>query len=90
MHRSADERINMAFPTTHPALARALAAQGYGEPTPVQAEAIPTESFLATFFVWRLLNAFADLAQSSILAPLCYPASFPLFSLLFLNNGGLV
>ena len=27
----------MPFPTTHPALARALAAQGYEEPTPVQA-----------------------------------------------------
>ena len=26
----------MAFPPTHPALARALAAQGYSEPTPVQ------------------------------------------------------
>ena len=27
----------MPFPTTHPALARALATQGYAEPTPVQA-----------------------------------------------------
>src|SRR4051812_28363757 len=29
--------IPMPFPPTHPALARALAAQGYEEPTPVQA-----------------------------------------------------
>ncbi|HYG26442.1 MAG TPA: hypothetical protein VD906_06010, partial [Caulobacteraceae bacterium] len=27
----------MPFPDTHPALARALEAQGYREPTPVQA-----------------------------------------------------
>jgi ATP-dependent RNA helicase DeaD len=27
----------MPFPLTHPALARALAARGYQEPTPVQA-----------------------------------------------------
>ena len=27
----------MSFPATHPALARALEAQGYSEPTPVQA-----------------------------------------------------
>ena len=27
----------MAFPDIHPALARALASQGYSEPTPVQA-----------------------------------------------------
>ena len=30
----------MAFPPTHPALQRALAAQGYEEPTPVQREVL--------------------------------------------------
>jgi ATP-dependent RNA helicase DeaD len=34
----------MAFPTTHPALARALAAQGYGEPTPVQAAVLGADA----------------------------------------------
>ncbi|MBL8553289.1 MAG: DEAD/DEAH box helicase [Phenylobacterium sp.] len=33
----------MAFPATHPALARALDAQGYQEPTPVQAAVLAAE-----------------------------------------------
>src|SRR5678815_2314702 len=33
----------MAFPATHPALARALDAQGYREPTPVQAAVLDAE-----------------------------------------------
>jgi ATP-dependent RNA helicase DeaD len=33
----------MAFPDTHPALARALVAQGYEEPTPVQAAVLEVE-----------------------------------------------
>ena len=31
----------MPFPASHPALERALAAQGYAEPTPVQAAVLP-------------------------------------------------
>jgi ATP-dependent RNA helicase DeaD len=41
----------MPFPTTHPALARALEAQGYREPTPVQAavlEAAPNQDLLVS------------------------------------------
>ncbi|MFC3068085.1 DEAD/DEAH box helicase [Phenylobacterium soli] len=34
----------MPFPQTHPALARALAAQGYSEPTPVQAAVLAAEA----------------------------------------------
>ncbi|MEI6441004.1 MAG: DEAD/DEAH box helicase [Alphaproteobacteria bacterium] len=34
----------MPFPTVHPALARALAAQGYAEPTPVQAAVLADEA----------------------------------------------
>jgi ATP-dependent RNA helicase DeaD len=34
----------MAFPDTHPALARALAARGYAEPTPVQAAVLEPEA----------------------------------------------
>jgi len=34
----------MPFPDTHPALARALAAQGYAEPTPVQAAVLSAEA----------------------------------------------
>jgi ATP-dependent RNA helicase DeaD len=34
----------MPFPATHPALARALAAQGYAEPTPVQAAVLEAEA----------------------------------------------
>ena len=34
----------MAFPPTHPALARALAAQGYSEPTPVQQAVLGEEA----------------------------------------------
>ncbi len=41
----------MPFPTTHPSLARALQAQGYEEPTPVQAavlEADPSQDLLVS------------------------------------------
>ena len=34
----------MPFPTVHPALARALAAQGYAEPTPVQAAVLADDA----------------------------------------------
>ena len=34
----------MAFPDIHPALARALASQGYEEPTPVQAAVLTEEA----------------------------------------------
>jgi len=34
----------MPFPATHPALARALATQGYAEPTPVQAAVLDAEA----------------------------------------------
>ena len=34
----------MAFPDIHPALARALASQGYSEPTPVQAAVLAAET----------------------------------------------
>src|SRR5438552_15261734 len=40
----------MSFPTTHPALARALAAQGYQTPTPVQAAVVeaPAQDLLVS------------------------------------------
>src|SRR5262245_18097406 len=36
-HAAGRTRYPMPYPNTHPALAQALAAQGYEEPTPVQA-----------------------------------------------------
>src|SRR5437868_112572 len=40
----------MPFPSTHPALARALAARGYEEPTPVQAAVLaqPAQDLLVS------------------------------------------
>jgi len=34
----------MPFPASHPALERALAAQGYAEPTPVQAAVLEADA----------------------------------------------
>jgi ATP-dependent RNA helicase DeaD len=42
--KSTRNRAAMSFPPTHPALARAIAARGYDEPTPVQAAVLAADA----------------------------------------------